>query len=63
MTIVIVSWVCLSTLFVLALLGAAARPMPHRHEEFAAVEESSREMPSSKPFPASRRLATSSQSA
>jgi hypothetical protein len=61
MTIIIVSWVALSVLFLFALLGAAARPTPRRDEEFVAAKEKA--MPSSKPFSKPAGLATSSQTA
>ena len=36
MAILLIAWVCGSTLFCLALLGAAARPLPRRVEQVAA---------------------------
>jgi hypothetical protein len=63
MTIVILSWISLSTLFVLALLSAAARPMPRRGEEFAAQKETSERTPIPKRFSAPARMATSSPTA
>jgi hypothetical protein len=63
MTIIIVCWVSLSIVFVLALLGAAARRMPRRDEEFVTAHDARETVPASKPFPAPARLATSAPTA